>query len=90
MGQSSPSIFTAIAPAQSDQFLRTLQQARIVIDHGCSRGFLVDVFAFARAHKLSAYDAAYLELARREKLPLATRDATLIKAARAMPIKLLS
>ena len=36
----------------------------------------------AREHSLSAYDACYLELAVRKKLPLATRDESLIKAAK--------
>jgi len=35
----------------------------------------------ARAHRLSVYDAAYLELAQREGLPLATLDADLRRAA---------
>ena len=35
----------------------------------------------ARARKLTVYDAAYLELARRERLPLATLDGALEKAA---------
>ncbi len=35
----------------------------------------------ARRHGLTAYDAAYLELARRRTLPLATFDKELIKAA---------
>ena len=37
--------------------------------------------SLARKHKLAAYDAAYLDLALREKLPLATSDQGLIKAA---------
>lgn len=36
----------------------------------------------ARVHKLSSYDASYLDLALREGLPLATRDARLAEAAR--------
>jgi predicted nucleic acid-binding protein len=35
------------------------------------------VLRLARAHRLSVYDAAYLELAQREGLPLATLDADL-------------
>lgn len=37
----------------------------------------------ARTHRLSVYDAAYLELAIRRGLPLATLDATLAAAANA-------
>lgn len=37
----------------------------------------------ARKHRLTVYDAAYLELALRKGLPLATLDAELIAAARA-------
>ncbi|MGH9464930.1 MAG: type II toxin-antitoxin system VapC family toxin [Thermoanaerobaculia bacterium] len=42
-----------------------------------------EILAVARAHRLSAYDAAYLHLAVRTDLPLATRDRTLRAAARA-------
>lgn len=36
----------------------------------------------AAAHQLSVYDAAYLELAQRRKLPLACQDGPLRKAAK--------
>ncbi len=39
------------------------------------------VLELARRHGLTAYDAAYLELAKRLGLPLATRDAALARAA---------
>jgi predicted nucleic acid-binding protein len=39
------------------------------------------VLRLTRAHQLSVYDAAYLELAQREALPLATLDGQLQKAA---------
>jgi predicted nucleic acid-binding protein len=39
------------------------------------------LLALARIRKLTVYDAAYLELARREGLPLATVDRALEKAA---------
>lgn len=41
------------------------------------------LFALAERHGVSAYDAAYLEVAERRGLPLATRDASLAGAARA-------
>jgi predicted nucleic acid-binding protein len=40
------------------------------------------VLELARGRNLSAYDAAYLELAMREGLPLATEDESLRAAAR--------
>ena len=43
----------------------------------------------AERHSLSMYDAAYLELAARRNLPLATRDNTLRTAAAAIGLALL-
>ena len=40
------------------------------------------VLELARTHQLTFYDAAYLELARRERLALATLDKRLAEAAR--------
>jgi predicted nucleic acid-binding protein len=40
------------------------------------------VLELARKHQLTFYDAAYLELAARERLPLATLDKQLAGAAR--------
>ena len=42
---------------------------------------LGDTLSLARRYKLSAYDAAYLELALRTGLQLATLDADLARAA---------
>ena len=41
-----------------------------------------DVSAFARKHRLTFYDAAYLELAQRHDIALATLDEKLASAAR--------
>jgi predicted nucleic acid-binding protein len=46
------------------------------------------VMTLARRHRLSFYDAAYLELAQREGVPLATFDGDLIAAARAEGVAL--
>jgi predicted nucleic acid-binding protein len=43
----------------------------------------------AEQHRLTAYDATYLELAMRRGLPLATRDLALIAAAHAAGVELL-
>jgi predicted nucleic acid-binding protein len=47
------------------------------------------VFSIARLHRLTFYDAAYLELALHENAPLATLDGSLAKAAAADGVPLL-
>ena len=51
---------------------------------------VIELSELAASHDLTPYDAIYFELARRRKLPLATLDATLVKAARAAKLPLLS
>jgi predicted nucleic acid-binding protein len=51
---------------------------------------LGDVLSMARAAGLSTYDAAYLDLALRRGLPLATADDYLADAARAAGVELLA
>ena len=46
------------------------------------------ILGVARQHRLSAYDAAYLDLAIREGLTLATQDAELRTAARGAGVKI--
>jgi predicted nucleic acid-binding protein len=65
--------------------LRDLARLRIVIDHAPDEHALL---ALARRHGLTVYDAAYLELAQRESIPLATLDVALARAARALKISL--
>jgi predicted nucleic acid-binding protein len=49
---------------------------------------LHDIVSLARRHELRIADAAYLELAVRTALPLATRDAALARAAEAAGVAL--
>ena len=67
-----------IAESDTAVFLLGLSRLRIRIDRAPDEGA---VLRLARTHRLSVYDAAYLELAQREGLPLATLDADLRKAA---------
>jgi predicted nucleic acid-binding protein len=67
-----------IAESETAAFLLNLSRLRIRIDRAPDEGA---VLRLARTHRLSVYDAAYLELAQREGLPLATLDADLKKAA---------
>lgn len=47
------------------------------------------VLSLVRSHKLTVYDAAYLELALRKRSPLATLDDALAAAARAESVTLI-
>jgi predicted nucleic acid-binding protein len=47
------------------------------------------VLRLARQHRLAVYDAAYLELALREDVPLATLDSDLVRAATAESVALI-
>ena len=68
-------------------FLHALAHLRVLVDRSPEEA---DVLELARHRRLTVYDAAYLELARREGAPLATLDATLATAAHAERVPLLS
>lgn len=71
-----------LTATDSARFLELLARLPIVVDeHTAARAFQ-QTFYLGRELGLSAYDAAYLELASRLELPLATRDGRLLEAAR--------
>jgi predicted nucleic acid-binding protein len=72
-----------INAAQQAEFLERLRLLPISIEHRPVAWLGQQILPLARAHRLTAYDAAYLELAIREGLPLATLDGDLRKAAAA-------
>lgn len=72
-------------PAGSAEFLAELDRLAIRID---LRPVRDAVLALARTHRLTVYDAAYLELARRVEAPLATLDRRLAAAAEAAGVLL--
>jgi len=55
-------------------FLGLLETLPISVDHATTASAWHDTLALVRSHGLTAYDAAYLELALRRGLPLASRD----------------
>jgi predicted nucleic acid-binding protein len=67
-----------IPRAHADRFLASLSGMRVGLTDPHSYDA---VFALAELHGLTIYDAAYLDLALREGLPLASLDAKLRKAA---------
>jgi predicted nucleic acid-binding protein len=72
--------------AELIEFLRDLP---IRLDGETTDHVWTSTFRLAQRHRLSTYDAAYLELAQRLKLPLATLDKELIRAAKASGTTLL-
>jgi predicted nucleic acid-binding protein len=69
--------------AQAARWLAYLGSLPIAVDDQTTARAWTDVLRLGRAHALSAYDAAYLELALRRGLPLATLDGPLKAAAAA-------
>jgi predicted nucleic acid-binding protein len=78
-----------IDAAYRDGSLRELRALEIVVDPETDTHAWADTLTFAHRFDLTLYDAAYLELARRLRLPLASLDAKLRSAASAMGIALL-
>ncbi len=70
-----------LAPAGSIRFLSMLARLPIVVDREWPERTMKELLALGRASELSSYDAAYLELAMRKGLPIATLDARLEAAA---------
>jgi predicted nucleic acid-binding protein len=69
-------------PVQCARARKALGQLNPIIDDEGPRWALSRIWELADQHSLTIYDAAYLELAQRRQLPLASRDEDLIKAAR--------
>jgi predicted nucleic acid-binding protein len=79
-----------ISEALIQVFLDDLAKLSIVVDKPQPAGTVfTKTQALCREHGLTAYDAAYLELAIRNELPLATIDKALRKAAQAAGVELL-
>jgi predicted nucleic acid-binding protein len=79
-----------ISYANITEFISLLQNLNIKTDYETSsRGFR-EIISLSHSEKLTTYDAAYLELAMRLGLPLATKDVQLAKVAKKMGIKLMN
>lgn len=74
---------------QARQILDVLAQLPIEVDTGPAPGQR-QLFELAMRYGLSSYDAAYLELAMRHGLPIATRDEQLKQAASAAGVDIVA
>ena len=75
-----------LTAAQSTVFLDQLENFNISLDTAPLPRIFGHVLAQARQWNLTAYDAAYLEVALRRGLPLATVDETLQKVAKTVGV----
>lgn len=77
-----------IDPAYRDASLADLRSLAIATDPSTNRAAWAATRQLCDRFGLTAYDAAYLELAVRRRLPLATLDGDLVRAARAENVPL--
>ena len=75
-----------LSEADTAIFLRELSRFGVMLDRAPQE---TAILTFARQHRLTVYDASYLELAQREAIPLATLDNHLRKAAAALGVALI-
>ena len=76
-----------VSEARSQTFIGMLGKLELSVDPATPAQALGATLQLARRYSLSAYDAAYLELALRTGLPLATLDQKLTKALRKAGVK---
>jgi predicted nucleic acid-binding protein len=77
-----------ISAAQRSLFVEELLKLPIAVVDGSPRAIFETQAALADRYTLTAYDAAYLDLALRKGLPLATQDKPLSMAAAKAGVKL--
>jgi predicted nucleic acid-binding protein len=78
-----------IGEADSIRFIELLNQLPIIVEQESPERMTREIFALARTHNVSSYDASYLDLAMRKGLPIATLDKNLSDAARRSNVPLL-
>jgi len=79
----------SIAADKAHGFLEDLRSLNITVDDESFGYIFGDVHRLAVDHRLSGYDTAYLELAIRKGMPLATLDEDLRTAATASGVHLM-
>ncbi len=79
-----------ISESEIPDLLIDLRQLPDEIDRETDSMVWEDSFYLAKQNSLSIYDATYLELALRKKLPLATLDKALAKASLVAGVKVLN
>jgi predicted nucleic acid-binding protein len=70
-----------ITQARTAEFIALIEGLKIIIDEETPLRAFTRILDLAREQRLTAYDAAYLELAMRLGVPLASKDRDLCDAA---------
>lgn len=78
-----------VTPAQADRAMLAFVSLSAEIEMPDRRRVANAIYPIAVRHDLTVYDASYLELAQRRKLPLATLDNKLRAAAKKVKVKVL-
>jgi len=78
-----------ITPAESAELIALLEMIEIVVDGDTAARAFTRVLDLAREERLTAYDAAYLELAMRLGVPLASKDGDLCDTAERLGVSVL-
>jgi len=79
-----------IGEADSIRFISLLTELPIIVEQEPPERMIKEIFALARKHNLSSYDASYLDLAMRKGLPIATLDKNLLTVAKRCKVPILS
>ncbi len=78
-----------IAEAESDRFIVLLNAIDLRVDDEGQTRVFSHILPLARSHRLTTYDATYLDLTLRRQLPLASLDKELRTAASQYGIELI-
>jgi predicted nucleic acid-binding protein len=78
-----------ITPERGKEFLDQLATLNFIIAGPPAIANFATLQSLAHVHQLTAYDVAYLDIAKRLRLPLATRDEDLKRAANAEGLQVL-
>ena len=78
-----------ITQSDTAHFLALLNRLPITVEPVIYDSTMEKILAIGRSHQLSSYDSAYLELAMRHGIPIATLDSRLSIAAQTVAVPLL-
>ncbi len=78
-----------IKEADSVSFISSLKDLSLFVENNSYDNITKDILAISREHKITVYDASYIELALRKNLDMASFDKKLNAVCRKIGIKIL-